>query len=306
MADCQIIAPGLSIWIQVMGKSQKDFARWKLARNPSPRPTIFSLFSVNSRASYTSKFAFSLSLRLFRRLQVLITVGRFYGKRALCPLSMLAGTGRYRAIASSVYATVFFCSCYSDYVPNSSALQISKNLYQVYINSQSYIHNGLQGRDGKAIVTYNWGRKGTICRGSSLSFEDTQFSIQRVQSLKLTQIVGFDDDTWVLAVTDPTVPYPGLFYAFPCASCSVLEAVYIRNLSTRPFGGDAFPGINSVTAMKHSSMNAESHSPSQRESRKKGIGKILRKDHIMSKTTRLGMTRTLHEPTYGREGLLVA
>ncbi|SJK99098.1 uncharacterized protein ARMOST_02384 [Armillaria ostoyae] len=40
-----------------------------------------------------------------------------------------------------------------DYVPNSSALQISKNLYQVYINSQSNIHNGLQGRDGKAIVT---------------------------------------------------------------------------------------------------------------------------------------------------------
>ncbi|PBK60677.1 hypothetical protein ARMSODRAFT_965781 [Armillaria solidipes] len=63
------------------------------------------------------------------------------------------GTGRYRAIASSVYATVFLCSCYSDYVPNSSALQISKNLYQVYINSQSNIHNGLQGRDGKAIVT---------------------------------------------------------------------------------------------------------------------------------------------------------
>ncbi|KAK0435246.1 hypothetical protein EV421DRAFT_1740303 [Armillaria borealis] len=174
------------------GKIQKDFARyesqeaWRLMALRSKgkfqeRPTVFSLFSVNSRASYTSKFAFSLSLRSFRRLQVLITVERFYGKRALCPLSMLAVRDLtsalhscrgcldseyqfYRNVSGGFVLQAVFQAlggtgpshrlCMRrDYVPNSSALQISKNLYQVYINSQSNIHNGLQGRDGKAIVT---------------------------------------------------------------------------------------------------------------------------------------------------------
>ncbi|KAK0220591.1 hypothetical protein IW262DRAFT_1483018 [Armillaria fumosa] len=173
--------------------------------------------------------------------------------------------------------------------------------------------NGLQGRDGKAIVTVQSLRRNFLRLWSNGT---------------ITQITGFDDDT-CYALEE--VVY-GTIRAPNQCQVNVLEYEQLSIFET------CLPGLSAVTPSRDQSCHSnetlfneslygdlvlhryvefmgkeQSHrnsrkgnSLSQRESRKKGIEKILSKDHIMSKTTHLGMTRTLHEPTYGREGLLTA
>ncbi|PBK90950.1 hypothetical protein ARMGADRAFT_1032045 [Armillaria gallica] len=120
------------------GKVQKDFARWKFARNPSPRPTVFSLFSVNSSPS-AFRYDRSGGFKFLSRCDFLPSLSGCLDSNISFTV-ILVGDKYYKRFSRHWE------------VPGH---RIVCNLYQVYINSQSNIHNGLQGRDGlgKAIVT---------------------------------------------------------------------------------------------------------------------------------------------------------